>query len=807
MHELNFNIINSAIDYEIICLTETWLTDQENDSIILNNKYNNYRSDRDLCKSNKKTGGGVMLSVKKEISSSLVYVHQGLYETVCLLVRLNKINLIISALYMPPLYQLSLYEDYIKNLKSVLFKYNNCKILLLGDFNIPGYKFKNENNKIKLIGHHSCKEIRSIANFIKNEMNNLELLQFNQVYNYKENILDVVFSNLNIEVTECIDPLLKIDKPHPPLDISINCNYNLSLRFSEFIYDFKNCNYDLINIELNNINWSNLFNNVNCADTLLDIFYKKLNEIIHKHVPRKKVYLSTFPNWFSSDLIKAIILKKILHRIYKQNMTEADKYKFTEQRRMCNQLKNRDYERVVERTESEVFHNNKAFWDFININNQKGIPSEMIYNNLSLTNVHDIVNSFADFFSSTYKNINLDLENYNLVSSNNSILNEINIDESDINSAFKDINFNTAPGPDKIHPNFIKNTKMYLSHPLLIIFKKSIESGIYPKSWKFSFITPIYKNGDKNSITNYRPITIIKTFAKLFESIIYKKILAHLNDVIINEQHGSIKKKSIETNLLTYKEDIIDNLITNSKTYSIYTDAKKAFDTINHKLLLYKLEKYGIKCNVLDWFKSYLQNRIQYVRIHNFISKEISVTSGAPQGSHFGALLYIIYINDIINVVKNSKILLYIDDLKLYKKINNENDLQLLNDDLQRIIEWNKLNGLEFNEDKCRVMIFSKKLKNSNFKFYIANHELEYVYDIKDLGIIFDNKLSFKNHIQYIISKAKKSLWMLKQYTKKFNNRNSIILLYNTLVKSKLMFGSVIWNPQCKNAIYDIEKV
>ena len=181
--------------------------------------------------------------------------------------------------------------------------------------------------------------------------------------------------------------------------------------------------------------------------------------------------------------------------------------------------------------------------------------------------------------------------------------------------------------------------------------------------------------------------------------------------------------------------------------------------------------------------------------------------SGTPQGSYFGALLYITYINDIIKVIENSKILLYIDDLKIYKKIDNPNDLNLLNKDLCNINEWNNKNGLEFNEFKCKVMIFGKKLDNNETIFKINNQELQIVNSFKDLGIIFDNKLTFRDHVFHMISKAKKSLWLLKYHSKKFKNVDAIILLYNSLVKSKLMFGSIIWNTYNEGLIYEIEKV
>ena len=320
-------MINSVTKYDIICLTETWLTDDINNSIILQNKFTNYRSYRNLALTNKKTGGGV-LSVNNNLSSSLLYDHQSLYETVCILVKLNNLNIIISILYMPPIYQINLYEDYLDRLNSELFKHNNFKLLILGDFNVPKHKFKIHINKIFLVGHHCNNNINYIAKLLKNEMNNLNLLQFNQIENNKKNILDFVFSDLDIELSSCDDPLVKVDKPHPPLYIKINYKLENFVQYNEIIYDFKNCDYKIINLELSKIKWSDLFHNIKNIDELVKIFYNKINETILNHVPKKNIHSSNFPKWYSKELISAIISKKIAHRQFQEHLKATDKLKF-----------------------------------------------------------------------------------------------------------------------------------------------------------------------------------------------------------------------------------------------------------------------------------------------------------------------------------------------------------------------------------------------------------------------------------------------------------------------------------------------
>ena len=223
--------------------------------------------------------------------------------------------------------------------------------------------------------------------------------------------------------------------------------------------------------------------------------------------------------------------------------------------------------------------------------------------------------------------------------------------------------------------------------------------------------------------------------------------------------------------------------------------------------MIFKLSKYGITESLLKFFQTYFTNRKQYVKINNYKSLEIKVESGAPQGSHLAALFYILYINDIKKCIKHSNFKLYIDDLKIYKEIKTENDHLLLQEDINRVERWNEENGLEFNPFKCRLIIFSRTSNFFNFNFQINNVNIERVQNIKDLGIIFDSKLEFNDHIEYISNATKKSLWMIKNLTKNFKKITSYKIVYNSFIKSKLMYGSVIWTPTEKGLIYKLEKI
>ena len=368
------------------------------------------------------------------------------------------------------------------------------------------------------------------------------------------------------------------------------------------------------------------------------------------------------------------------------------------------------------------------------------------------------------------------------------------------------LNLNKGAGPDELPPTFFYNCRDSLVIPLTRIFSISISSGKFPDLWKSARVVPIFKSGNKQDIENYRPISIISVLSKIFENIVSSFISDSFRNVISVSQHGFCSGRSTESNLFVYINDIFNAIEDGSEIHCIYTDFHKAFDSVDHTILIHKLLLYGVRDPLLSWIQSYISHRLHFVQLMKFKSSTYESTSGVPQGSVIGPLLFNIFINDIcLNFNSNS--LLYADDLKLYKKIDSMYDINTLTNDLICLNDWCKLNHMSLNIKKCKAMCFSRKSRPSVPLYLLENTPLDIVSNAKDLGIYLDTKLSFVSHCEYVVSRGRKLLGCLKRWTVNFSNIRTILILYYSLVRSILEFNCVNWSPFYITHISRIEAV
>lgn len=365
------------------------------------------------------------------------------------------------------------------------------------------------------------------------------------------------------------------------------------------------------------------------------------------------------------------------------------------------------------------------------------MPQSLHLDGVIANNGGDIANLFSKYFSSVYKtnpeipshpNINR-LHEYPLPS-------HCNISLDEVTDGLRSLLTSKSPGPDGISGYFLARCTDSISFPIYILYSKSLVEGVFPSAWKTSSITPVFKKGDKTDIKNYRPISGLVQIGKLLEKLVLKKICKPINNILDYRQYGFRAGCSTITCNLSFHNFIMEALKENSQVDVIFTDFEKAFDRVNHELLLIALNNVGFGDPLLSWFKSYLTNKIQFTRVQGFNSTLTSVPSGTPQGGHLSPLLFLIFINDISSVLNNCQFLLFADDLKIYTRVSSINDCVILQNELNVLFDWCKKWGMSLNISKCYSM-----------SFYRSRSPLQFVYSINNisLGISFSYQRSWDN--------------------------------------------------------------
>ena len=276
----------------------------------------------------------------------------------------------------------------------------------------------------------------------------------------------------------------------------------------------------------------------------------------------------------------------------------------------------------------------------------------------------------------------------------------------------------------------------------------------------------------------------------------YSQFYEHVSYIITPHQHGFLRNRSCVTQLLSVLHSIGQKLDTNEQTDIAYLDLAKAFDSVDHSILLQKLKCYGVTGRLLNWFADYLNNRRQRVVMDGATSQWTPATSGVPQGSILGPMLFVIFINDAPDVINNKAIPpLFADDTKLYKNITSVNDCNQLQETLTHLDTWSQDNNITFNGSKCKVLSVTRKKAPISFPYHLGSTELSRVDDEKDLGVIFSSKLQWNLHINEMVSKANRQLGVLKRTCYSLTDINIRRTLYLSLVKSKLSYATQVWSP------------
>ena len=591
---------------------------------------------------------------------------------------------------------------------------------------------------------------------------------------------------------------------------------------------YRNFNHDEFRYELLNVDWNQLFLNKRSEESF-NLFFKKIENLLDEMAPVKKLTRREAKTerkpWITLGILKSIENRDALHKKYlKESNTERKSFLFREFKKKRNMIitllkKSREsyYAEYFLENKSNIKETWKGIKNIINLNSRaESNINKIKKHNTYIDDKTEIVTEFNNFFSTVGKNIDEKTpqsnKNFNeyLTENHQNYFVLQNVDYEEILHFLEKIKCSKSCGPTSIPNNLLKNHKCIFANILVPLINKSLCEGTFPDLLKLANVIPIYKKKDKLICSNYRPISLLSNLSKIYEKVFHKRLYEFFekNNMFYDHQFGFRSKHSTDHALLGITENIKKNIDNQVLTCGVFIDLEKAFDTVNHNILMKKLEYYGIKGIPNCWLTDYLTNRHQRVNIGDTFSTYQTITCGVPQGSILGPLLFLIYINDMFKATKFSTLYHFADDTNLIYSNKNEKLLRKnINIDLSLIFQWLCANRLSLNVDKTEFVVFKpprKTLKERitlklNGKKIFESHKIRY------LGLIIDEKVTWRFHLLELRKKLSQITGIIFKLKKLGTPVYTLKSVYFALFQSYLNYGLCVWGQASSEDLKKIE--
>ena len=781
-------------DPDVIIGTETWLNSEITSAEIFPDNYTVVRKDR-----NSNGYGGVLQAIKND----LIFTELTKLDSDCEIIWTKfqfpkEKSMYIGTFYRPSHIDLTSLLELKKSLQKLGKNADNNNVILAGDFNQPNIDWSQN----IISGTNASSEAAKILLEVTNSFN---LTQMVQSPTRDNNILDLVFTNNSPAVTSA--NVIPGISDHDIVELTLNISPPRKKLPKRKIYLKKKANIERIKEDLTKfkLQYYTKFNNSIDVDEKWNSFEQEIKLIIDKNTPHK--FTSTKQNlpWFTR--IQRRLCKK-KHKLFKKAKTTQQTNDWTTYKSFRKtvriNLKKARNTFICNKLKNSLTENPKAFWSYIKRlrSNSVGV-SDLLDNGKLCSDSKTKANILNDQFFSVFTEENTSQIPVTKPITNSKI-NQLIITPEGVKKQLHDLDPNKASGPDQIPPWFLKTHADDLYEILTDLFQTSVDNGTIPNKWKEANICSVFKKGDKHNPANYRPVSLTCVCSKILEHIIHSHVMKFLDEhnILTDLQHGFRAKRSTETQLLLTINDISKQIDQNSNVSMAILDFSKAFDKVPHQRLLSKLSAYGIDGNLLAWFASFLNNRTQRVVCDGEISDSKQVLSGVPQGTVLGPLLFLLYVNDIPDNI-NSTVRLFADDCLVYRTIDNPSDQQILQDDLNKLEQWQNKWQMNFNPSKCYILSISSKKCFKSPVYTLCNQPLKHVNSHPYLGVEIDNKLRWDKHIHNITKKANSILGLLKR---NLSNCPTDVksTAYKALVRPVLEYASSVWDPhhQC-----DVDKL
>lgn len=753
-------------------------------------------------------GGGVCAVISKRFAVNILPTDENV-EMVAFDILLDTFTYRIILCYRPPDHDVAAWNYFTAMLACFEQLCNiNYNIVIAGDFNLPYLSW----DTLLTTGVH-VKYHQTFLDFVSEH----GLVQCVAEPTRGDNILDLVLVNEPLLINSCVTstPLGRSDHMTVDFDLVLPSTDKATVdNDTKYYFNFNEADYDGLNAFLSAVDWQNVLCITGNINECMESFMNVLNEGMNIFVPVKQ----TFNIQLSSNsrlsvrkyplYIRQLFRKKVAAwRLYKRMKNDSLKarYKAAEDK-FSSAVKSFNAAK-----ENEVINNGNlgSFYRYVNnkLVTKSGVGALKDSNGCL---VYDDINK-AEVLNESYGKVftadNGILPDFPTKVVCDAELNSINFDCYKVFKHLTQLPPKKSGGPDGLGAQFLKNLAPSLALPLSLLFNYSFNCGDMPDIWKMANVTPIFKKGQTCDPGNYRPISLTCVLCKLMESIIKDAVTNHLlvNKLITKQQHGFLAKHSTCTQLLECVNDWSISLNIRNSVDIMYIDFHRAFDSVVHSKLLFKLKSYGITGGLLQWINNFLTNRFQAVKVGAQRSSLLPVISGVPQGSVLGPLLFLIYINDIANVIgSNLTIKMFADDVKLYASIDDISAVNLLQDGLFSISKWASDWQLRISVKKCAVLHLGRN--NLQYDYALEGETLPSVQEIRDLGVIMDSRLGFSSHFANISAKAHQRAGLILRC---FKSRDPQLLFraFTVYVRPLLEYCSPIWSPTYKSDVNKIEAV
>lgn len=704
-------------------------------------------------------------------------------------------KILVACIYIPPNCSDMYHAEVIRSINNLNF---TCDVIVSGDFNCPDINWST------LTGtHHFSKSLCDVV-FANNLMQHVS-----ESTHIHGNCLDLILTNCQDRMSDfMVDSTTNSTlSDHYLVSAWIAVKNNLSAkRGDEWRFNFALADFQDVDMHLAGKDFSRCFH----AESIESAWFELksiIMSVCRELIPSSPIPSYNNPVWFTAGIRHLLNCIHSARRQVKSCDTPVRRAKVTVLEQKL-QVKIDEARLEYETGLVTTFHSNptKLYRHLSSLSKSKSRTQFIVHNGSPVHNPRDKVNIFNQFFNSTFTASDYVLPATDSLPSPAKQLSNFSIDAFDVYRALIELDPHKAAGCDEINPSLLKYCATSLTDPIAHLLSLSLSTGVIPQEWKVHKITPVPKKGDKSNPSNYRPISLLCIISKVMESIVFKVMAPFLRPQVSKHQFGFLKNRSCLTELLLSFSVIIEALENRKSCNAVYVDFRKAFDSVPHQELLYKLWRMGITGPLWIWIKAYLSNRHHYVCIDGTSSGRLPVLSGVPQGSILGPLLFIVYVNDIPDAITHSSLFMFADDTKFIKCVSNFNDCLLMQEDLVSFTNWCKAWKLKLHQDKCVLLRF-QHATHEQADLYIDGSQLNQAEAHRDLGVVVCQDLSWSDHYSAICTKAYASLHLIRRNISPLSGTEIKKTLYLTLVRSHLSYCSQLWRPMLIKDIQLLEQV